>query len=32
MAHVVHEPPEIFNRLKRAEGRLRKTIAMIEGR
>jgi DNA-binding FrmR family transcriptional regulator len=31
MAHVVHEThPEIVNRLKRAEGHLRKTIAMIE--
>ena len=31
MAHVVHEtPPEIINRLKRAEGHLRKTITMIE--
>lgn len=31
MAHVVHEShPEIVNRLKRAEGHLRKTIAMIE--
>jgi len=33
MAHVVHEThPEIVNRLKRAEGHLRKTIAMIEAR
>ena len=32
MAHVVHKShPEIVNRLKRAEGPLRKTIAMIEG-
>ena len=32
MAHVVHKShPEIVNRLKRAEGHLRKTIAMIEG-
>lgn len=31
MAHVVHEThPKIVNRLKRAEGHLRKTIAMIE--
>ena len=31
MAHVVHKShPEIVNRLKRAEGHLRKTIAMIE--
>jgi DNA-binding FrmR family transcriptional regulator len=31
MADVVHEPrPEIVNRLKRADGHLRKTIAMIE--
>ena len=31
MDEVVHEPPpEIVNRLKRAEGHLRKTIAMIE--
>lgn len=31
MAHVVHEShPEIVNRLKRAEGHLRKTIGMIE--
>lgn len=31
MAHVAHEPhPEIVNRLKRAEGHLRKTIGMIE--
>ena len=31
MAHVVHEThPEIINRLKRAEGHLRKTITMIE--
>jgi len=32
MAHVVHEThPEIAKRLKRAEGHLRKVIAMIEG-
>ncbi|MBU3970426.1 metal-sensing transcriptional repressor [uncultured Brevundimonas sp.] len=31
MAHVAHEShPEIVNRLKRAEGHLRKTIGMIE--
>lgn len=31
MAHVVHKThPEVVNRLKRAEGHLRKTIAMIE--
>ena len=31
MAHVAHEThPGIVNRLKRAEGHLRKTIAMIE--
>lgn len=31
MAHVVHESHlEIVNRLKRAEGHLRKTIGMIE--
>ncbi len=31
MAHVAHKShPEIVNRLKRAEGHLRKTIAMIE--
>jgi DNA-binding FrmR family transcriptional regulator len=31
MAYVVHEShPQIVNRLKRAEGHLRKTIGMIE--
>ena len=31
MAHVFHEShPEIVNRLKRAEGHLRKTITMME--
>ncbi|MDZ4054917.1 MAG: metal-sensing transcriptional repressor [Phenylobacterium sp.] len=31
MAHVVHEShPQIVNRLKRAEGHLRKTIGMLE--
>ena len=32
MVHVVHEShPEIVKRLKRAEGHLRKVIAMLEG-
>ncbi|MDP1914343.1 metal-sensing transcriptional repressor [Brevundimonas sp.] len=32
MVHVVHEThPKIVNRLRRAEGHLRKTIIMIEG-